>query len=112
VIYWRENEVAQDDSRAGQSLGAKTSSREQGPRFDLVGTSRTVVVHETCEATHMTCWSGSSPTKYTPIRITVTLSNMSDRLSLLSSCSMSCCIWIVGLEDGYGYDYHGYYCCT
>jgi hypothetical protein len=34
-----------------------TSSREQRPNFDLVGTSRTVVVRETRGATHMTCWS-------------------------------------------------------
>jgi hypothetical protein len=36
---WRENEATQDDDRAGLSLGAKTSSREQGLDFDLVGTS-------------------------------------------------------------------------
>jgi hypothetical protein len=34
----RENEAAQDDGRAGRSLGAKTSSWEQRPDFDLVGT--------------------------------------------------------------------------
>jgi hypothetical protein len=26
-----------------------------GPDFDLVGTSRKVIIHETHEATHMTC---------------------------------------------------------
>jgi hypothetical protein len=47
-----------------------------------------VVVRETREAKCMTCWSGSSPIGCTPIRITVTLSDMSDHLSLLSSRSM------------------------
>jgi hypothetical protein len=51
-----------------------------------------VVIHETREAKRTTCWSGSSPVGCTPIRITVTLSDMSDRLSLLSSHSMFCCI--------------------
>jgi hypothetical protein len=86
----------QDDGRAGRSLGAKTSSREQSPNFDLVGTSRTVVVHETRGAMHMMCWSGSSPAGCTPIRIAATLSDMSDRLPLQSSRSMFCYIgWIV-----------------
>jgi hypothetical protein len=52
---WRENEVAQDDGRVVRSLGTKISSREQGPNFDLVGTSWKVVVRETREATHMLC---------------------------------------------------------
>jgi hypothetical protein len=43
----RENEAAQDDGWARWSLGAKTSSQEQGPDFNLVGTSWTVVVRET-----------------------------------------------------------------
>jgi hypothetical protein len=37
----------QDDGRAGRSLGAKISSREQSPNFDLVWTLWTVVVRET-----------------------------------------------------------------
>jgi hypothetical protein len=37
---------------------------------------------------------------------------MNDRLSLLSSRSMSCCTWMDGLEDGYSYDYHDYYYIT
>jgi hypothetical protein len=82
----------QDDGQVGRSLGAKTSFQEQNPNFDLVGTSRIVVVRETHGATHMMCWSGSSPAGCTPIRITVTLLDMCDRLSLLSSRSMSCCI--------------------
>jgi hypothetical protein len=44
-----------------------------GPRFDLVGTSRMVVVRETPGVTRTTCRSGSSPTVCTSIRITVTL---------------------------------------
>jgi hypothetical protein len=82
----------QDDGWVGQSLRAKTSSREQSPDFGLIRTSRTVVVHETRGATRMTCWSDSSPAGCTPIRITVTLSNMSDRLLLLSSHSIFCYI--------------------
>jgi hypothetical protein len=87
-----ENEAAHDDDWAEQSLGAKTSSREQGPNFNLVGTSQTVVIRETREAKRTTCCSGSSPVGCTPIQITATLSNMSDRLSLLSSRSMFCFI--------------------
>jgi hypothetical protein len=81
----------QDDGRARRSLGAKTSSREQSPDFNLVWTSRMIVVHETCGATHTTCWLGSSPAECTPIQITMTLSDMSDRLPLQSSHSMFCC---------------------
>jgi hypothetical protein len=51
-----------------------------------------VVIRETREAKRMTCWSGSSPTGCTSIQITATLSDMSDRLSLLSSHSMFCYI--------------------
>jgi hypothetical protein len=82
----------QDDSQAGRSLGAKTSSREQSPDFNLVGTLWAVVVRETRGAMRTTCWPGSSTAGCTSIRITMTLSNMSDRLSLLSSRSMSYCI--------------------
>jgi hypothetical protein len=46
----------QDNGRVEPSLGANTSSQEQSPDFDLVGTSRTVVIRETCGATCMTCW--------------------------------------------------------
>jgi hypothetical protein len=51
-----------------------------------------VVVRETRRATHMMCLSGSSPAGCTPIRFAVTLLDMSGRLSLLSSHSMSYCI--------------------
>jgi hypothetical protein len=44
----------------------------------------------------MTCWLGSSSAVCTPIRITATLSDMSDCFSLLSSRSMFCYIgWMV-----------------
>jgi hypothetical protein len=39
-----------------------------------------VVARETQEATRTTCWLSSSPAGCTPIQITVTLSDMSDRL--------------------------------
>jgi hypothetical protein len=52
----------------------------------------------------MTCWLGSSPAGCISIRVTVTLSVMSDTLSLQSSHSMfSVLLWIRGF--GYGYDY-------
>jgi hypothetical protein len=44
---WRENKVAQDDGRVERSLETKISSQEQGSNFDLVETSRKVVVRET-----------------------------------------------------------------
>jgi hypothetical protein len=87
-----ENEIAHDDDRAGRSLGAKTSSREQGPSFDLVGTLQMIVVCETREAKRTTCWSDSSPAGCTSIQITMTLSDMSDPLSLLSTHSLFCFI--------------------
>jgi hypothetical protein len=62
--------------------GAKTSSREQGPIFDLVGTSWTVVVCETTGVMRMTCWSDSSPAGCISIQIAATLSDMSGRLSV------------------------------
>jgi hypothetical protein len=94
----------QDDGQVRRSLGANTSYQEQSPDFDLVGTTRTVVVCETRGFTCTTCWSGSSPTGCIPIQITMILSDMSDRLLLLSSRSMSCCIDGIGLEDVvYGY---------
>jgi hypothetical protein len=56
----------------------------------------------------MACWSGSSPAGCISIRVTATLSIMSDSLSLQSSHSM---VVVLGLEDGgsedvgYGYGY-------
>jgi hypothetical protein len=55
MVLWRENEVAQDDSRVGRSLGTNILSQEQGADFDLVGTSQKVVVCETREAARTTC---------------------------------------------------------
>jgi hypothetical protein len=78
----------QDDGRARRLLGVKTSSREHCPDFDLVGTSWMVVVCETHAAMCTMCWLGSSPAGCTPIRIIITLSDLSDCLSLLSSRSM------------------------
>jgi hypothetical protein len=63
--------------------GAKTSSREKGPCFDLVGTSQTDVIRETLRVVCMACWSGSSPAGCIWIRVTATLSDMSDRLSVV-----------------------------
>jgi hypothetical protein len=80
---WRENEAAQDDGWVGQSLGAKTSSQEQGPDFDLVGTSRKVVVRETHRATCMMYWLCSSPAGCISIQIAVTLSDMNDLLLII-----------------------------
>jgi hypothetical protein len=54
-----------------------------------------VVVRETQEAKRTICWSGSFPVGCTPIRIVMTLSDMSDHLSLLLSHSMS--YWIDGM---------------
>jgi hypothetical protein len=83
VVSWRENEVAQDEGRVRRSLGAETSSWDQGPNFDLIGTLRTVVVHGTPGATCMMCWSGSSPAGCLSIRVAATLSDMSGRLSVV-----------------------------
>jgi hypothetical protein len=69
-----------------------------------------VIIRETREVKRTTCWSVSSPAMCTPIRITATLSDMSDCLLFLSSHSMSYYIWMSGLDDGYGYVYHDYYC--
>jgi hypothetical protein len=71
------------------SLGAKTASQEQGPNFDLVGTSYIVVISEILRVVYTVRWSGSSPAGCILIRIATTLLDMSDRLSLLSSHSMS-----------------------
>jgi hypothetical protein len=54
-----------------------------------------VEIHETPGVARMTYWSGSSPAGCTPIQITATLSNMSYRLSLPSSRSMSGVLLIV-----------------
>jgi hypothetical protein len=51
-----------------------------------------VVIHETLGTTCMMCQSGSSSAGCIPIQIAMTLSDMSGRLALLSSHSMSCCI--------------------
>jgi hypothetical protein len=72
----------QDDGRAGRSLGAKTSSWEHSPDFHLVGTLRMVIIHETPGVTRTMCWLGSFPAGCILIRITVTLSDMSGRLSI------------------------------
>jgi hypothetical protein len=64
------------------SLGAKTSSRKQGPDFDLVGTLRIVVIHETLGAARTRCWSGSSLLGCISIQVTVILSVMSGMLPL------------------------------
>jgi hypothetical protein len=55
------------------SLGAKTSSQEQGPNFHLVGTSQMVVICEILWVTHMACWSASSPTGCISFWIATTL---------------------------------------
>jgi hypothetical protein len=62
--------------------GPRLHPESRGPNFDVVGTSQTVVVHETRGAKRMTCWPGSSPVGCRPIQIAVTLSDMSDRLPL------------------------------
>jgi hypothetical protein len=80
VVLWRENEVAQDDSRVGRSLGTKTSSREQGPDFDIVGTLLKVVAREVRKTARATCCQVLSPAGCTSIRIVATLSDMSDCL--------------------------------
>jgi hypothetical protein len=54
-------------------LGAKTSSREQRPDFDLVGTPPMVVIRETLGATRTMCQLGSSPAGCISIRVTATL---------------------------------------
>jgi hypothetical protein len=48
-----------------------------------------VAIRETLGATCTACWLGSSLAGWISIQIAMTLSNMSDRLSLLSSHSMS-----------------------
>jgi hypothetical protein len=55
-----------------------------------------VVERETLGVARISCWSGSSPTRCISTRIAVTLSDMSDRLSLLSSSSMYVVLLIVG----------------
>jgi hypothetical protein len=68
---------------------AKTSSREQGPDFDLVGTSEWLsYVTASLGVMRMACWSGSSPVGCISIRVTMTLLVMSGRLLLQSSHSM------------------------
>jgi hypothetical protein len=107
VVLWRENEVAQDDGWVGWSLGTKISSQEQGPNFDLVGTSRKVVVCETWEATCTMCC------RVLPLQSVYWFESpwhsqiWVDACSLLSSHSLHLMYLMDGLEDGYGY-----YCIT
>jgi hypothetical protein len=54
-----------------------------------------VVVRETPGVARTTCWSGSSPVGCISIRVVATLSDMSDRLLLLSSRSMSGVLFMV-----------------
>jgi hypothetical protein len=57
----------------------------------------------------MMCWSGSSPAGCISIRVTATLSVMSDSLPLQSSRNMfGVLLWIRGFGYGYGYDYYIY----
>jgi hypothetical protein len=65
----------QKDSRAGYRW-------EQGIDFDLVGTSRTIIIREASGVARTTCWSGSSPVGCISIRVTTILSDMSDCLSV------------------------------
>jgi hypothetical protein len=53
-----------------------------GARFRLSRDMRMVIIHETPGVTRMTCWSGSSHTGCISIRVAVTLSDMSDSLSV------------------------------
>jgi hypothetical protein len=55
----------------------------------------------------MACWSGSSPVGCISIRVVVTLSVMSDSLSLPSSQSLfGVLLWIQGVGYGYVQDYN------
>jgi hypothetical protein len=62
----------------------KTSSREQGPDFDIVGTCEWLSYVRASGSQVYDVWSGSSPAWCISIRVTTTLSVMSDSLSLLS----------------------------
>jgi hypothetical protein len=67
---------------------AKTSSREQGPDFDIVWTCEWLSYVRASGSQAYGMWSGSSPIGCISIRVTVTLSVMSDSLSLSSSHCM------------------------
>jgi hypothetical protein len=75
---------------------AKTSSREQGPDFDIVGTCERLSYVRAPGVKRMVCWSGSSPVGCISIRVAATLSVMSDSLSLQSSRSRVVIFWIRG----------------
>jgi hypothetical protein len=75
---------------------AKTSSREQGPDFDIVGTYERLSYVRAPGVKRMVCRLGSSPVGCISIRVAVTLSVMSDSLSLQSSRSRVVIFWIRG----------------
>jgi hypothetical protein len=59
-----------------------------GAQVRLSRDMQMVVIRKTPRVTHTACWSSSSLVWCTLIRVTSTLLDMSDRLSLLSSLSM------------------------
>jgi hypothetical protein len=67
---------------------AKTSSREQGLDFDIVGACEWLSYMRAFMSQAYGVWSGSSPAGCISIRVTVTLSVMSDNLLLQSSRSI------------------------
>jgi hypothetical protein len=67
---------------------AKTSFREQGSDFDIVWTCEWLSYVRASGSQAYGVWSGCSPTWCISIRVTATLSVMSDSLSLPSSRSM------------------------
>jgi hypothetical protein len=92
--------------------GAKTSSREQGPRFDLVWTLRTVVVRETHGASRTMCRSGFLHVGCTSIRFAATLGY---EWPLVCSCYLIIClIVLMAWMRGWWlwFCYHGDYCIT
>jgi hypothetical protein len=64
-----------------------------------------VIIHETREAWHTTCWLGASPAGCISIRIIMTLSDMSERLLIVVISYYVLLYWWHGLEDGYVYVY-------
>jgi hypothetical protein len=60
VVCWRENEVAQDDGRAGYA-GSQDFILGAGDQFRFSWASQMVVVHEIPGVARTMCWSGSSP---------------------------------------------------
>jgi hypothetical protein len=87
-------------------LRAKTSSREQGPDFDIVGTCEWLSYVRAYGSQAYVVLVRFFPIGCLSIQVTATLSVMSGSLLLQSSRSM---IVIFGLEDGglddVGYDY-------